>query len=385
MITFLVLILAFVAGSLYAEDPLIVFFIDPTYAEYSGDAMLVCTPGGRHFVIDAGMYSGYSPPWDCGMERVLPLLDSLGVTYLDGAVGTHPHADHIGGLISVYESLPVVTAYDSGWPYEASWTYENYLQAIWNNGSDYVTPRRGDYLNWDPALTVEVIHPVEPLSPSNTNNSSIVIRLTYEEVSFLFTGDLETNGGEDVILAALSTGDIEDISADVLKVGHHGSHTSTCTQWLVAVNPSIAAICLGAGNPYGHPHTEVMNRLNDRGITIYRTDLDGTFYISSDGEGVYYNTMPPDSGGSELLNEFAVYPSPATTQATFSWNSDNSQHCSINIFNLNGEKVFDVQAAGGVYTWDFSTDSGVASPGLYAVVFRTSGGEVFTEYFTVSR
>ncbi len=384
MKTFLLVILATAAGSLYAEDPLVVFFIDPTFAEYSGDAILVCTPGGRNFIIDAGNI-GWDPPWDCGLERVLPLLDSLDVTYLDGAVGTHPHADHIGGMISVYESLPVVTAYDSGWPYDASWTYETYLQAIWNNGSDYVTPRRGDYLDWGPELIVEVIHPVDPLSPSNANNASIVIRLTYEEVSFLFTGDLETNGGEDVILAALATGDIEDISADVLKVGHHGSHTSTCSQWLSAVNPSIAAICLGAGNPYGHPHTEVLNRLEGSGITIYRNDLDGTFYLSSDGEGVYFNTMPPDSEGPEPINEFAVYPSPATSQATFAWNSEDAQHCSITVFNLNGEKVFDVQAAGGTYIWNLSTDAGVASPGLYAAVFRTSGGEVFTEYFTVSR
>ncbi|MEN8207909.1 MAG: MBL fold metallo-hydrolase [Candidatus Fermentibacteria bacterium] len=378
-------ILAVAAGFLYAEDPLIVYFIDPTFAEYSGDAILVCTPGGGNFIIDAGMYSGYDPPWDCGLERVLPLLDSLSITHLDGAVGTHPHADHIGGMISVYESLPVVTAYDSGWPYSASWTYETYLGAIWNNGSDYVTPRRGDYLDWDPALTVEVIHPVDPLSPSNANNASIVIRLTYDQISFLFTGDLETNGGEDVILAALGTGEIEDISADVLKVGHHGSHTSTCSQWLSEVNPSIAAICLGAGNPYGHPHYEVINRLQNSGITIYRNDLDGTFYLSSDGEGVYFNSMPPDTGGSGPISTFAVYPSPATTQVTFTWDSGTDQHCTIAVFNLNGEKVFDVQTAGGMYTWNLSTDAGVASPGLYAAVFRTPGGEVFTEYFTVSR
>lgn len=384
MKTFLVLILALEAGSLFAENPLIVYFIDPTYAEYSGDAILVCTPGGRNFVIDAGD-RGYDPQWDCGEERVLPLLDSLGVTYLEGAVGTHPHSDHIGGLISVYETIPVVSAYDSGWPYGGSWTYETYLQAISNNGSDLIIPRRGDYFNWGPELTVEVIHPVDPMSPSNMNNSSIVLRLTYEEISFLFTGDLETNGGEDTILAALSEGVIQDISADVLKVGHHGSFTSTCTQWLAKVNPSIAAICVGAGNPYGHPHSEVVNRLNGRNITIYRTDLDGTFYLSSDGEDVYYNTMPPDSGGPDPVNTFAVYPSPATTQATFSWNSANGQNCGIAVYNLSGEKVLDVHASGGVYIWNLSTGSGVASPGLYAAVFRAVGGETFTEYFTISR
>jgi competence protein ComEC len=157
-----------------------VFFIDPTFDEYSGDAMVVCTPGGRHYVIDAGSMSTYPPVWDCGEERVLPLLDSLGVTYLDGVIGTHPHADHIGGLISVYNTLPVVTAYDSGWPYGGSWIYEDYLEAIENNGSEFVTPRRGDFLNWGPELTIETLHPVDPMSPSNMNNSSITIRLTYD-------------------------------------------------------------------------------------------------------------------------------------------------------------------------------------------------------------
>jgi len=373
------------ASCLFAADPLVVFFINPTFAQYSGDAMLVCTPGGRHYVIDAGMYSKYDPPWDCGEERVLPLIDSLGITYLDGAVGTHLHADHVGGLISVYETVPVITAYDSGWPYEGTWTYETYLQAIQNNGSDFVTPRRGDYLDWGPELTVEVVHPVEPLSPSNINNSSIVIRLTYEEVSFLFTGDLETNGGEDVILAALSSGIIDDISADVLKVGHHGSGTSTCSQWLTEVDPSIAAICVGAGNPYGHPHSEVINRLNGSNIDIYRTDLDGTFYISSDGSDVFVNAMPPDAGGDDPVNEFAVYPSPATAQATFAWSVEDGQSCSIAVYNLNGEKVYDVLATGGVCSWDLCTGEGMVSPGLYAAVFRTSGGETFTEYFSVLR
>lgn len=376
--------LALEAGSLFAENPLIVFFIDPTYADYSGDAILVCTPGGRNFVIDAGD-RGYDPQWDCGEERVLPLLDSLGITNLEGAVGTHPHSDHIGGLISVFETIPVVSAYDSGWPYGGSWTYETYLQAILNNGSDLTIPRRGDHLNWGPELEVEVIHPVDPMSPSNMNNSSIVLRLTYEEISFLFTGDLETNGGEDTILSALSAGVIHDISADVLKVGHHGSFTSTCTQWLAQVNPSIAAICVGAGNPYGHPHSEVVNRLNGRNITIYRTDLDGTFYLSSDGKDVYYNTMPPESGGPDPVNTFAVYPSPATTQATFSWDTADGQNCGIAVYNLSGEKVLDARASGGVYIWNLSTGSGVASPGLYAAVFRVAGGETFTEYFTISR
>ncbi len=379
----LLLLLSVTASS--ADDPLVVFFIDPSAFEYSGDAMLVCTPGGRHYVIDAGMMSTYPPVWDCGAQRVLPLLDSLDVTYLDGTVGTHQDADHIGGLISVLEAMPVGTAYDSGWPYGGTWIYQDYLQAIYDNGADYVVPRRGDTLDWGDELTVEVIHPVEPLSPSSTNNSSIVIRLTYGEVSFLFTGDLETNGGEDVILAALASGEISDISADVLKVAHHGSYSSTCTQWLAAVDPEMAAICVGSGNPYGHPHQEVLDRLNGRNIEIHRTDLEGTFYISSDGQDIYYDAMPSQGGEPQTADTFMVYPSPATSQATFAWNPQDGQNCSITVFNLAGETVLEAEGHDGSYTWDLSADGGYAAPGLYAALFRTSGGETFTEYFTVSR
>lgn len=375
--------LAFLAS---AQDPLVVFFIDPTFGEYSGDAMLVCTPGGRHYLIDGGMMSTWYPPWDCGAERILPLLDSLEVTYLDGIVGTHPDADHIGGLISVYGSIPVGTAWDSGWPYGGTWIYEDYLQAIWENGADFVAPRRGDFLDWGPELIVEVLHPVEPLSPSSTNNSSIVIRLVYDEVAFMFTGDLETNGGEDVVLAALATGGIEDLTADVLKVAHHGSVSSTCTQWLVEVDPSMAAICVGAGNPYGHPHDEVVDRLNGRNIDVYRTDLLGTFYISSDGKDSYFNAMPSQGGEPQPVEGFAVYPSPATFEATFAWDAEGSEECVISVYNLNGERILHASASGGFYTWDLGTpDGGLASPGLYAAVFVPEGGVSYTEYFTVSR
>lgn len=378
----LLLALAAAVPSL-ATNPLVVFFIDPTYDEYSGDAILVCTPAGRHYLIDGGMYSTWDPPWDCGAERVLPLLDSLGVERLDGVVGTHPDADHIGGLISVYESIDVTRAYDSGWPYGGTWIYEDYLSAIEDCGSDLVVPRAGDELDWGPELTVRVLHPVDPLPPDQTNNASIVLRLEYGGTAFLFTGDLETDGGEDAVLASFPP---EDLSADVLKVAHHGSYTSTGTQWLAAVDPSIAAICVGAGNPYGHPHGEVLARLAGRDIAVYRTDLLGTFFIASDGTDIYVNALPPQGGGQGSPSGFAVYPSPATSVARFSWDASGGQAASIAVYNLNGERVLDVTAAGGLYEWNLVTDDGsVAAPGLYAVVLETEGGSVCTEYFAVSR
>ena len=258
---------------------LTVFFIDPSHNNfYSGDAILLKTPDNNYFLIDGGARAG---SWSCGVEKVLPLLDSLGADSLDGIVATHPHSDHIGGLIGVLENVPVTTVWDSGFEHSTA-TYENYLQAIDDNGSDFIIPRRGDILDWDENLTVECIHPVEPLG-SDANNASIVLRITFENVSFLFTGDLETTGGENVVLSAISQGLIDDISADVLKVGHHGSNTSTSSSWLQAVDPDYAAIEVGYGNPYGHPHAEVVQRLENYGALIYRTDQDGTFIITTDG------------------------------------------------------------------------------------------------------
>ncbi len=258
---------------------LTVFFIDPSHNDYySGDAILLKTPDNNYYLIDGGDRAG---SWSCGIEKVLPLLDSLGADSLDGIVATHPHADHIGGLIGVLENIPVATVWDSGFPYSTA-TYLAYLQAIDDNGSDYITPRRGDFLDWDENLTVECIHPVEPLG-SDANNASIVLRITFDNISFLFTGDLETAGGENVVLSAVSQGLIDDISADVLKVGHHGSNTSTSVSWLQAVDPDYAAIEVGYGNPYGHPHAEVVQRLENYGALIYRTDQDGTFIITTDG------------------------------------------------------------------------------------------------------
>jgi len=258
---------------------LTVFFIDPSHNDhYSGDVILLKTPDLRYYLIDGGDRAG---SWSCGVEKVLPLLDSLGADSLDGIVGTHPHSDHIGGLIGVLQNVPVATVWDPGLSYSTS-TYQDFLQAIYDNGADYITPRRGDLLEWDDNLIVECLHPAEPLS-SDPNNVSIVLRVTFDEISFLFTGDLETSGGEDELLDALSQGIIEDITADVLKVGHHGSSTSTSNSWLQAVDPVYAAIEVGYGNPYDHPHDEVLLRLENYGASIYRTDQDGTFIISTDG------------------------------------------------------------------------------------------------------
>jgi len=260
---------------------LTVFFIDPTHGSYSGDAILLKTPDFRYYLIDGG---DRSSSWSCGEEKILPLLDSLGVDSLDGIVGSHAHADHIGGLIAVLENMPVLRVWDPGYLHTTQ-TYQDFLTAVYGNGSLYIEPRRGDILDWGESIEVECLHPADPLG-DDVNNTSIVLLVTFGNVSFLFTGDLEDTGGEEDILYALSQGTVETLQANVLKVGHHGSSTSTSQAWLNAVDPEIAAIEVGAGNPYGHPHSEVVNRLQNYGCQILRTDLHGTFILSTDGETV---------------------------------------------------------------------------------------------------
>ncbi len=369
-----------------SADPLTIFFIDPGYDEYSGDAILVLTPGGRSYLVDGGD-RGSNPSWDCGEARIIPLLDSLGVMDLDGLVATHPHSDHIGGLVSVLGALPVATVWDSGWPYSSSALYEEFLAAVEQSGAQYVVPRRGDILDWGQELVVEVLHPADPLDPGNMNNASIVLRISYGQTAFLLTGDLETEGGESVVLAALSSGEIETVEARVLKVGHHGSTTSTSTQWLAAVDPDWAAIEVGAGNPYGHPHGEIIARLMSRGIDIFRTDTDGTFFISTDGSTLYLNSFPEEGGGATPGTGLLVYPSPASSHAVLSWDcAGQSGTSSIRIVNLLGETVRTMETTDQTLDWDLSTDDGsLASPGLYAAVLEKPGGGRCIEYFSVTR
>lgn len=258
-------------------DNLTVFFIDPSYGSLSGDAILVRTPGGGNYLIDGGEYRSY---WSCGEDRILPLLDSLGVTSLDGIVATHPHSDHVGGLSDVIDAMPVEKVWDCGWTGEASSAYEYFLETVADSDAEYIVGYRGMTLDWGPDMQVEILHPDAYPGSGEMNNASIVIHLTFEDVSFLFTGDLETDDGEDVLLSYYTP---EQLKADVLKVGHHGSYTSTSSAWLDAVDPSIAAIEVGSGNPYGHPHAEVLNRLDSRGIPVYRTDQMGTFVVTTDG------------------------------------------------------------------------------------------------------
>ena len=190
-------------------------------------------------------------------------------------VGTHPHADHIGGLPAVIEEFEVKKIYDSGRVHTTK-TYENHLELIDEEDIPFDTPRRGDIIELGD-LRFKVLHPGENVEDYSLNDASIVLMLEYENVSFLFTGDAEYEAEMEM----LDSG--KEVKADILKVSHHGSRSSTDEDFLVEVNPEIAVIQVGEDNRYGHPHPEVLELLEANEVEIYRNDIHGDIVIRTDG------------------------------------------------------------------------------------------------------
>ncbi|MBO8126614.1 MAG: helix-hairpin-helix domain-containing protein [Firmicutes bacterium] len=236
-----------------------------------GDSILVLTPGGRTMLIDAGDHRA-------GPD-VVKYLKAQGVQQIDVLIGTHPHADHIGGLLAVLDSFEVKQVYDSG-QIHTSKIFENYLKKLDAKNIPFQLARAGDKIDLAPQVDLTVLWPTGPrkiMDYGSLNEASIVLFLRYGKVGFLFTGD----AGQEAELEMISGGHLEP--AEVLKVGHHGSHSSSSREFLEAVGPQVAVIMCGAGNPYGHPHKEPLERLREVGATILRTDRQGTIVIRTDG------------------------------------------------------------------------------------------------------
>lgn len=264
--------------SLPQEGTLTVLFLDIG----QGDSILVLSPDGHTMLIDGGNSAKDAD------QVIIPTLKAHGYDRLDFLVVTHPDQDHIGGLVTVLQEIPVSHAVLTGQEHTTQ-TYEAFLEEISRlRNAGQLTPikaRRGTPLNLDPALNVEVLAPGDDVvATGDTNNASIVIRLTYGTVSFVFTGDAEEDE-EDWILAQGG-----NVRAQVLKVSHHGSKNGTGEAWLQAVSPEVAMISVGADNRYDHPSSQVIERLARRKIKIYRTDQQGTITVITDGNGYQVST-----------------------------------------------------------------------------------------------
>ena len=242
--------------------------MDGLYVHYidvgQGDSELVCC-NGEYMLIDAGEPDA--------SDAVLEYLDRHGIDKLDYLVCTHSHSDHCGGLDAVVESLEVGTVFTS--PYAGdSPSYEIFTDAVYDAGLELTVPELGESYRLGEA-SFSFIGPVEDYD--NTNDDSLVMRLEYGDTSFLFTGDMTAKAEKDLI------NDGASLRCDVLKVGHHGSSGSSCYQFLYEAQPGIGVISCEKGNSYGHPHEETLSRLDDADVTVYRTDLEGSIVIFSDG------------------------------------------------------------------------------------------------------
>ena len=242
--------------------------MDGLYVHYidvgQGDSELVCC-NGEYMLIDAGEPDA--------SDAVLEYLDRHGIYKLDYLVCTHSHSDHCGGLDAVVESLEVETVFTSPFTGDSA-SYEIFTDAVYDAGLELTVPELGESYSLGEAI-FSFLGPLEDYD--NTNDDSLVIRLEYGDTSFLFTGDMTAKAEKDLI------NDGANLRCDVLKVGHHGSSGSSCYQFLYEAQPSIGVISCEKGNSYGHPHEETLSRLHDADVTVFRTDLEGSIVIFSDG------------------------------------------------------------------------------------------------------
>jgi competence protein ComEC len=271
-----VTVLAWLAVLQLPDGKLHVAFLDVG----QGDAILITAPTGQQILVD----SGPSPAaLTTALSKEMPFWDRS----IDAIVMTHPDADHIAGLPEVLHRFHVDAWLDGGPPNDDA-LYAECLKQVEEKGVARHILERGSSLELDGGLVLEVLHPpAEPLhaTMADANSNSVVLRVSWDEVSFLLTGDIEAEAEHQLVASS------QLLAADVLKVSHHGSGDASTAEFLTAVEPSYAVISVGAENRFGHPHLAVLERLIQEGdVTVLRTDEWGTIEFVTDGRQLWLST-----------------------------------------------------------------------------------------------
>jgi beta-lactamase superfamily II metal-dependent hydrolase len=234
-------------------------------------------------LVDGGGFMG--SPVDTGKRVVLPVLRALRRDRVDVVVLSHPHPDHFGGLVNTVPAIEVGELWDTGQgeDHGAGPSYAGLLAGLRNRGVPIRRPHELCGKRKLGGATVEVLAPCPGFVPdASANDNSFVLRITYGRRAALLVGDAEHEAE-----AALVEKNPKALRADLLKVGHHGSRTSTTQAFLEAVSPSVALVCSGVRNRYGHPDPGVIGRLEARGVAVARTDRGGEIIWETDGEAVH--------------------------------------------------------------------------------------------------
>lgn len=241
-----------------------------------GDATLVKN-GNAAMLIDTGE--------DTAGTQLADYLQNQGVDRLDYLVLTHPDSDHIGGAPDIIERIQIDRVFMSDFEKDNE-TYRKLMQALDDKELSWSVPETGS--DWSLGTArITIVGPWE--SYSDPNNSSIALLLQNGSNTFLFTGDVEEEAERDILESKIS------VKADVYKAGHHGSKTSSCQEFVDAVDPRTAVISCGEGNSYGHPDAQTLNTFRMRGTQVFRTDEQGTIVAVSDGENIIWNCAPSET------------------------------------------------------------------------------------------
>ena len=240
-----------------------------------GDSEFIELPDGKTVLIDASTRSAG--------EDVVSYIEDLGYEAIDIVIATHPHEDHIGGLPDVIDAFDIGQMYMSN-GVTTTKIFETLMDKVSENMIPVDVAQAGELLMSGTGYELTCVGPMSD-EYDDLNNYSLVTRLDVGSSSFLFTGDCEAPCEQEMIDAGM------DLDVDILKVGHHGSSTSSSEAFLDAVSPEVAVISCGAGNDYGHPHDETLKKFDAIGCDVLRTDLNGDITISTDGENGYYFSL----------------------------------------------------------------------------------------------
>ena len=254
----------------YSSTDVMVYYIDVG----QGDSILIKVEN-KTILIDGGPRAAST--------TVLNFLSDVNVTNINFMVATHPHEDHIGGLMAVMQSIQVDAVLYNGYNYTTQ-VFQDFMDLAQQH--NLTIADRGQFFSLTSTANFTILNPHQPLISTDLNENSVVLQLKVSNVSFLFTGDATMDSEQSMLDASLS------LQSDVFKVGHHGSSTSTSQAFLNAVNPSYAVISCGINNIFGHPHNETIERLLNKGITIYGTYFSGNIIFSTNGNTINIQDNP---------------------------------------------------------------------------------------------